>query len=219
MKDLVVKHWRWKLISLALSAMLWLSTAGEPESGTSLTVPVFYQNAPKDWEISSAVIDRVRLEVHGPASKLTQHAMADAAVLVDLSVVKRPGEITIPLDGASISLPSGVHVDRVMPPQVRLRFERRMTREVPVQARVSVQPPAGYEVASLRLTPAKVLVEGPESSVEAMAAAETDDLDLSGVTGKETLTTHASLDDPMVRFLKGSRVTVEVEVRKSGGGQ
>ena len=52
-----------------------------------------------------------------------------------------------------------------------------------------------------------------------MAAAETDDLDLSGVTGKESIATHASLDDPMVRFVKGSRVVVEVEVRRSGGGQ
>lgn len=219
MKDLVVKHWRWKLISLALAVMLWLSTAGEPETGTSLAVPVFYQNSPREWEISSSVIDRVRLEVHGPASKLTQHAMADAAVLVDLSVVKRPGEITIPLDGAWIALPSGVHVDRVMPPQVRLRFERRMQRNLPVQVRVSAQPPAGYEIASLRAVPASVQVEGPESSVEAMAAAETDDLDLSGVTGKESIATHASLDDPMVRFVKGSRVVVEVEVRRSGGGQ
>jgi len=219
MKDLVVKHWRWKLISLALAVMLWLSTAGEPESGTSLSVPVFYQNSPREWEISSSVIDRVRLEVHGPASKLSQHAMADAAVMVDLSVVKRPGEITIPLDGAAISLPAGVHVDRVMPPQVRLRFEKRLVKEIPVQARVSAQPPAGYEVVMLRVTPALMQVEGPESSVEAMTAAETDDLDLSGVTGKESIASHASLDDPMVRFVKGSRVVVEVEVRKAGGGQ
>lgn len=214
MKDLVVKHWRWKLMSLALAAMLWLSTAGEPESSTSLTAPVFYQNSPHDWELSSPVIDRVRLEVHGPASKLTQHAMADAALVVDLGVVKRAGEITIPLDGATVSLPPGVHVDRVMPPQVRLRFEKKLVKEVPVQVRVSRQPQAGYEVVSLRVVPERISVEGPEGSVEATMAAETDDLDLSAITGKETIVTHVSLDDPMVRFMNGSRVTVEVEVRK-----
>ncbi len=218
MKDLLFGHWRWKAISLALSGVLWMATVGEPESSTSLTVPVYYQNSPHDLEITSSVIDRVRLEVHGPSSKLNQHSMSNAAVVVDLTGVTRPGERTFPLDRATIALPPGVQVDHVAPPQVRLLFERRVRKEVPVMARVGVQPPQGYEVVALSVVPPRLSVEGPESSMESLTAAETDALDLSGVTGREVIPAHATLDDPQVRFLGQPRVAVQVEVRKAGGG-
>ncbi|MEP7366743.1 MAG: CdaR family protein [Acidobacteriota bacterium] len=218
MMSLLVRNWRWKLISLAMAFLLWLSTVGEPETSTSVSVPVQYQNTPRDLEISSAVIDRVRLEVHGPQSKLKQNYMADVAVVVDLADVVRPGERTFPLDSAKIALPPGVRVEGVMPPQVRLRFEKRTVREVPVQVRVATQPPAGYEVVSLRVIPQRVRVEGPESRVEEVTVAETDALDLSSVTGRDEIAAHASLDDPQVRFVGGSRVLVHVEVRKTGSG-
>jgi|RhiMetdeSRZDD1v2_1073273.scaffolds.fasta_scaffold1283534_2 diadenylate cyclase len=218
MKDLLVRHWRWKLISIAMAALLWLTSVGEPENSTSLSVPVQYQNSPRDLEISSAVIDRVRLEVHGPRSKLRQNYMADVAVVVDLADVVRPGERTFPLDGTQIALPPGVQVKRVMPAQVRLRFEKRITKDLPVQVRVATQPPSGYEVVSLKVLPQQVKVEGPESRVEEITVAETDALDLSSVTGRDEIAAHASLEDPMVRFVGSSRVLVQVEVRKTGGG-
>lgn len=217
MIDLVTRHWRWKLISFALSLMLWLSSVGEPETSTSLSVPVQYQNAPRHLEISSAMIDRVRLEVHGPQSKLKQSYMADVAAVVDLAGVNRPGERTFPLDGAQIALPPGVQVERVMPPQVRLRFEKRLTRQLPVQVRVADQPPAGYEVVSLRVVPQYVTVEGPESRVQEVTVAETDALDLSAVTERDEIPAHASLEDPQVRFVGSSRVLVHVDVKKTGG--
>ena len=219
MTGIVTRNWRWKLISIAMAFLLWLSSVGEPENSTSLSVPVQYQNTPRDLEISSALIDRVRLEVHGPQSKLRQNYMADVAVVVDLADVIRPGERTFPLDGAKIALPAGVEVERVMPPQVRLRFEKRLIRDLPVQVRVATQPPAGYEVVSLRVVPQQVKVEGPESRVEEITVAETDALDLSSVTGREEIASHASLEDTMVRFVGGSRVLVHVEVRKTGGGE
>ena len=215
---LLVRHWRWKLISLAMALLLWLSTVGEPETSTSVSVPVQYQNMPRELEINSAVIDRVRLEVHGPQSKLRQSYMADVAVVVDLGDVVRPGERTFPLDGAKIALPAGVQMERVMPPQVRLRFEKRKTKEIPVQVRVAAQPPPGYEVVSLRVLPQRVTVEGPESRVSEITVAETDALDLGTVTGRDVIAAHASLDDPQVRFVGSSRVLVHVEVRHAGGG-
>jgi YbbR domain-containing protein len=180
-----------------------------------LSVPVYYQNAPKDLEISSAMLDRVRLEVTGPSSKLRQHEMADAAVVIDLSGIDRPGEETFTIDGASAKMPAGVRVMSAAPPQVRLRFERRMTREVPVVVRVAAQPSHGFAVASLKPEPERVTITGPESRVSEVSAAETDALDLSGLTGPGELSTHVTIDDPQVRFRDGSRVAVKVELKKN----
>jgi YbbR domain-containing protein len=210
----ILRYWPWKLASLAVASLLWLATVGEPEITTSLSVPVYYQNAPKDLEISSTLLDRVRLEVNGPSSKLRQHEMADAAVVIDLSGIDRPGEETFTIDGASAKMPAGVRVMSAAPPQVRLRFERRMTREVPVVVRVAAQPAQGMAVVSLKPEPERVTVTGPESRVSAVSAAETDALDLSGLTGPGELSTHVTIDDPQVRFRDGSRVAVKVELRK-----
>ena len=123
-----LSHWHWKLASFAIAALLWLATVGEPEGATSLSVPIYYRNAPKDLEISSTMLDRVRLEVRGPSSKLRQQELADAAVIIDLNSVNKPGEETLPIDATSVALPFGVTVSRAAPPQVRLRFERRISR-------------------------------------------------------------------------------------------
>jgi len=210
----ILRYWHWKLASVAIATLLWLATVGEPENATSLSVPVYYRNAPKDLEISSEMLDRVRLEVRGPSSKLRQQQLADAAIMVDLGSIKRPGEQTFPIDGSTATLPPGVSVLSAVPPQVRLRFEHRATREVPVQVRTATKPPRGFELVSVKPTPERIWITGPESKVSEVDAAETDAIDLSSLSESGDVVAHVTIADPQVRLRDGSRVTVHVELRK-----
>jgi YbbR domain-containing protein len=206
----------WKMASLALASLLWVAMVGVPDVTTSVSVPIVFQNLPRDLEFASDLPDRVRLEITGASGKLSPSELSDASVVINLAGVRASGERTFPIERENAMLPAGVQLERAQPSQVRLRLEPRLSREVPVQVRVGKFPGKGLEIVSLQVEPQRLLIVGPESVVREAAAADTDPLDLSGVTGSAEVPAHAFLNDPRIRFAAGSRVTVRVRVKQNG---
>lgn len=211
---LITENWKYKLGSIALSSALWLGIVEENELATSVLAPVQYRNIPKDLEMSSDLSDKVHLEVRGPASKLTAAMLSDAFILLDLRGVNRAGERTFPVDSTNLQLPSGVELDRAVPAQIRLHFERRMTKEVPVVVRIGQEPPAGFSLSGYSVTPTVMRLVGPESRVREVNSVSVDALDLSDTRANDELTANAYVPDPQVRFEGGSQVTVRVNVTR-----
>jgi YbbR domain-containing protein len=118
------------------------------------------------------------------------------------------------LSDSDFHLPQGVTFLRSVPSQLRVRFAKMLSREVPVNVRVYAPPPAGYRVVSQQAVPNKLRIAGPESRVSAVASAETDAIDLSGITGSTEIKANAFVSDPQVRFEVSPVVTVKVIVEK-----
>lgn len=215
---LITQNWRYKAGSVVLAGLLWLGVVEEPELATSVLVPIQYKNLPKDMEISSDVSDKVHLEVRGPASKLSPAMLADSSILLDLDGVKRAGDRTYPVDSATLVLPTGVQLDRAVPAQVRLHFERRLTKEVLVHVRIRQRPTPGFEIVAQVLEPSRLRVVGPESRVAGIESVETDPIDIEHLKdAAETFAVHAYLADPQLRFEGDGSVKVRIEVRKTAG--
>jgi YbbR domain-containing protein len=204
----------WKLLSLALAAGLWLAIVGEPEMASSVSVPIQYIHIPPDYEISSDIPERVNLEVQGPTIRVQRLNVSGTAVVLDLSTVKNPGERTFTIDQRNLRLPSGVRLVRAVPSQLRVRFDRRASREVPVQVRFAGAPPEGYHVVRSEARPGTLKVVGPEGRVRRIDFAETDAVDLSAVLAASEFHVQAFVDDAHVRFDGSPRVTVKVVVER-----
>ncbi len=205
----------WKFGSLVAAVLLWFSIVGEQELVTMRSAPILYQKLPPDLLIGADALDSVRVELRGPSSKLTADHLAQTAVLLDLSSVSGPGERTFTLSDGELRLPEGVTFLRAVPSQLRVRFARELARDVPVAIRIGAQPPAGYRIASQRVTPDKLRIAGPEAPVKAIQKAETDAIDLSGVTGTTEIRVNAFIADPQVRLESPAMVTVRVTIEKS----
>lgn len=211
---LLTAHLELKALSLLIALALWFGLVHEPELVTSHSVPVFFKNLPRDIEIGSDVPDRVHIELRGPAGRLSPARLAEASVLLDLSSIQAAGERTFTVTESSLTLPPGVEFLRAVPSQLRLRFDRILSKEVQVHARVGVQPPKGYEIVSQLVRPEVLKVTGPENRVRAIDEAQTDPLDLSGVFSDAEIRAHAYVTDPQVRFEGTPVVTVKVVVRR-----
>lgn len=205
---------QWKLLSLLIALGLWLVLVQEPELVTSHSVPVFFKDLPRDMEIGSDVPDRVHVEVRGPSGKLTPEVFAETAVLVDLSGVHSVGERTFTVNSASLNLPSGVRFLRAVPSQVRLRFDRVLSKDVNVQVRIGNPQPPGYRVTGHEVEPETLRITGPEGRVRQIDSAQTDPIDLSGVFSESEFRVHAYVSDPQVRFEGTPVVTVKVFVAR-----
>ena len=211
---LIFHNFGWKLLSLATAMVLWLVLVGEQEMATSISAPIEFKNIPRDLEISSNIPEKIRLEIQGPVAKLTPASLSRASVIVDLGSVAAAGEQTFTINQTELSLPSGVGLNRAVPAQIRLRFERRVERELPVHIRLSGAATAGYSVTEQKAEPAIIRVIGPESRVRRLASAETDAIDLSGMSVSGDFETSVFVDDPQVRLVSSPIVRVKVKVEK-----
>lgn len=204
----------WKILSLALAVALWLAVIGEPRLATTVHAPLEFRNIPQELEISSDAPDRVRLEVQGSSTVLRSSNLSLTAVVLDLSTVYQPGVRTFSVEEDNVNLPAGVELVRAVPSQIRLRFEQRITREVPVHVRFEGPPPAGYRIKEQEIQPSALTIVGPESRVAQIQSAETDPIDLTNVVGEREFRVHTFVGDPQVRLESSPEVIVRVEMEK-----
>ena len=200
MKRLLTDNLAWKLLSLGIAIGLWLLFVGETEIATSLPVAVQYKNVPHELEVVTEQLDRVFLRVRGPATRLNASTLRDVRVVFDLATVHGAGDRTFTLGTDNLQLPAGVDVIRVVPSQVRLSIDRRVTREVPVEVHYASPPPLGYRVTKQEVSPDKVRVVGPERRLAHLRSVQTDAIDLAAAVGEANFRVPASISDPQVRF-------------------
>jgi YbbR domain-containing protein len=215
--EFLTRNLGWKIFSLGVAMLLWVTFARDPELGGLISVPVEYKGMPDNLEISSDAVNTVTLDVRGPGDKLRQFSASPNGVVLDFSNILKPGEQTFQIDERNVNLPIELRLVRAIPAQIRFVFEARIQREVPVQVRFGNPPPTGYTLRNYTVEPDTMMVVGPASRVQSVDFAVTDPIDLSTVVGETTVRVNMFVDDPQVRFAKPGRATVKVSVEKQKG--
>ncbi len=219
MKRVLLDNLGWKLLSLGLAFLLWLTFVSTPEVATSMSAAVQLQDIPSDLEIVSMLPERVQLQIQGSAAKLGAFDLSGMAVVLSLRDVHGAGERTYTIDYHTVRLPFGVRLIRAVPGQLHLVFERRTSREVPVRVRFSRPPPHPYHVRHQEVQPPRLTILGPESRVREVEFAETDPIELPPKAGQSEFRVNAFVRDPQVRFGTPPVVRVKVTLEVSGGGR
>ena len=210
----LTEHFGWKILSIGIALTLWMVIVGEPEQSMAIWVPVEYKNIPSDLEISSEMPDKLRLEVRGPARRLTPTTGTNLAVLIDLGGAAVAGERTFTVTSLNLDLPTGVQMLRAVPSQIRVKFERRLAKDVPVKIRILRMPKEGFRLKRHDLYPQSLRIIGPESRVNLVMFAETDPIDIYDVTGFAEFQVQAYLGESQVRLDGSGAVNVQVEVER-----
>jgi YbbR domain-containing protein len=205
----------WKLLSLALALALWATFGRDAETATSVAARVHYKNLTDDLDISSGLPGEVTLELRGPSSRLQQSNLSSVNVVLDFAHIQGPGERTFNITASNANLPLGVSFSRAIPAQVRLQFDRLLTRDVPVEPRYTGAPPAGYEILRGELSPSRMRIRGPESRVAGVTNLQTDPIDLTGIVGERDGQVHVWTGDPQVQPAEKSTVTYKITARKT----
>ncbi len=208
----LTQHLGWKLFSLVAAFVVWMSVASEPELATIVSVPVEYNNFPKDMEISSDIRETIDVEARGPSGQLRSLADSRIAAIVDFASVRQPGQRTFTLTTAELKLPRGIELIRTIPAQLRFTFEQRETRAVPVDVPFSGKLAPGLKIAEVDIEPPQLRIVGPESRVLAAKKLTSDPFDLTHVNIEAQGTLAVYAPEPQVRFIGRPQVTVKVRV-------
>ena len=204
-----------KLISLLLAAGLWLVVAHDPPAEVEMKVPLEFRNLPENLEIDSASFTEAQIRIRGPERVIHRLQSSDVRAEIDLANV-RPGERTFDLNAGQVHVPHEVEVVQIIPGQFHLSFDDRETRVVEVRPRVTGNFASGMRVAQVVADPPKVVITGPRRRVEAVEAATTDPVDVSGVMTRAAFVTHAYVPDPLIQVANPALIRVTVIMESSG---
>lgn len=202
-----------KLIALVSAVLLWSAVSREPMIEVAYSVPIEFHQVPEDLEITTEVVPQAQIRLRGPSRRIRQLSAGDVHPVVALESVQ-PGERTFDLTTAQVHVPYDIEVVQIIPAHIRLTFDRRMSKQVPVKPRVTGSFPSGFGIANIIAEPATITVVGPERRVNGVESALTDPIDATGVVGRASFTTNAYVADPLVRELRPTPIHVTVTTEK-----
>lgn len=198
-----------KLIALVCAVLLWSAISREPTVEIAYSVPIEFHQVPPSLEITTAGIPLAQVRLRGPERRLRQIAASEVHPVINLAGTTI-GDHTYDLTAFQVHVPYGVDVVQVTPSQVRIAFDRSLTRQLEIQPRVTGKFENGYGILRITSQPPVITVVGPEERVRPANVAITDPIDATGVRGSATFTTNAYVPDPLVREIRPEQIHVTV---------
>jgi YbbR domain-containing protein len=211
-RNLFVRNWELKLLSLFLAFILWLSLIPEEKtfSEKTLTIPLEAHNIPADMELVEKPIATVDVTVRAPNRMINGLSAVNVFAKLNLSSAT-VFQQEYPLNESMISIPPGAKVVRISPTKVRLKLERTQEAMLDVVPTVIGQAKEGFGVSKIEITPPRVLVKGPESKIREKDKVSTSPINISELSATTEVDADLILPKPELR-LASPRARIRVKI-------
>jgi YbbR domain-containing protein len=212
LRNLLVRNWELKLLSLLLAFILWLSLIPEEKtlSERTLTIPLETQNIPSNMELVEKPASTVDVTIRAPNRMINEVSAANVFVKLNLRTATLFQQ-EYPLNETMVSLPPGAKVVRISPTKVRLKLERTQEVMLDIVPTVIGQAKEGYGISKIEITPPRVLVQGPESKIREKDKISTSPVNISELTASTEVEADLILPKPELR-LASPRTRVRVKI-------
>lgn len=204
-----------KLLSILLGIFAWIyvNLVMPPQIRRNLIAEIEYRNAPEMMKITPQR-PTVQIQVEGSRRDFILSGDNKVQVTVDLYNL-RPGRAQLPV---RVTAAPGLSVVSVNPPQIHLEAITLLRKKFDVKAQIIGQPAEGYLADDPRITPDKILLEGPETLINRVATCQVDiGLELVKNSVSEQKPVKVMLDTGVVNdeiIATPAKVTVDVTVKQ-----
>src|SRR5690606_16256824 len=212
LRSFLLKNIGLKAISLLLAVLLWFQIAGQQVVQRTVSVPVEFINMPVGLEITNDYTKRINVLIAKRSSaKLDESRLA---AVFDLSDAE-PGIEIIPVSDTNIrGVPYDVEVIGIEERRIRLELERTRRKIVEVKPEIIGEPAPGFVLREVRLSPAEVLISGPESRVASVTTAQTEPINITGRRQSFVQDAYLDLEDPRLRIETAASVEAHVVIEE-----
>lgn len=204
-----------KLLSLLLGIFAWIyvNLVMPPQMRRNLVAEVEYRNAPELMRVAPQH-PTVQIQVEGSRRDFILSGDNKVQVTVDLYNL-RPGRAQLPV---RVTAAPGLSVVSVNPPQVHLEAVALLRKKFDVKAQVIGQPAEGYLADDPRVSPEKIMLEGPDALINRVATCQVD-ISLEQVKNSisEQKTVKVLLDSGVINdeiIATPAKVNVDVTVKQ-----
>jgi len=200
-KNLIVRNWALKLLSLVLAFLLWLTLIPEEKifSEKTLVVPLEPHNLPPDFEIVEKPLTVIDVTIRAPNRLLNQITPASLRAVLNLEKATISQE-DYPLNPDMIAAPPDAKVVRVMPNKVHLKLDRSKEVLMEVSPVTIGKVKDGLTIDKIEIVPSKVSVRGPESKIKPKDRVRTSPVNITDLAQTAEFEVDLILPSPDLRF-------------------
>lgn len=215
-KAMLTENLNLKLLSFAFALVLYSLVHGGQDSRGSISVDLEVNLPPESGDkVFIGTIPRdVRIFVRGSAQTIDN--LRGGAVHMILDLTRSPERVVF--NEKMVRLPDGmrVEIEQFEPPSIDLKWEQRVTRDVPVQVSVVGAPADGYVVKSpLVAEPKSVKVRGPQSDVMVLQHVRADAFDVRALAAEGEYPRQLAIEKPNPRLqIDPQSITVTAEIAR-----
>lgn len=205
-----------KLLSFAFALVLYSLIHGGQDARGSLSVDLEVNLPPEsgDKVFIGSIPRDVRIFVRGSSQTIDNLRGGSVHMLVDLT--EAPEHVVF--NPKMVRLPDNVRVEveQFEPPYIDLKWEQRVTRDVPVQVSVVGSPADGYVVKGpLTAEPKTVKVRGPQSDVMVLQYVRAEAFDVRTITSEGLYPRPLAIEKPSPRLrIDPTSVIVSAEIAR-----
>jgi YbbR domain-containing protein len=216
-KRYVFHNFGLKVLSLLLATGLWfIISRDEQPAEIAVRSPIVFQHVPLNLEVSSESVPEALIRVRGPERVIRGLKANEIQAEIDLAGSK-PQDRTFDLTAQQVRHPREIAVMQIVPSQLHLAFDTRLTKEIEVHPRVTVAE--GEQIVKVEAEPSRITIVGPRRRVQKIDAATTDTVDATGTRGSAVFTTSVYVGDPLVQVENAASIRVTVFVEKEGAAK
>jgi YbbR domain-containing protein len=154
-------------LAIVLAVTVWVVATNEQNPSIKDTFPesilVQVLNKPEGMVVFPEIVKNVRITVRAPQTSWDRLGAEKFEALVDLKGLS-PGRHDVEIQVTCTD--RFVKILEVQPPEVSIRLEEYMEKELDVQVRIMDNPPLGYIDRKPAVTPSQAKVSGPASMVD-----------------------------------------------------
>jgi YbbR domain-containing protein len=175
------KNWVLKLLSFLFAIFLWYFVVGEDKVDMNVTIPVEIINLPRNLVISNQFKKQLEVTVSGPRSLIRGMTEQHISRSIDLSKAA-PGTVLVQNQPDSISLPRGLSILRIQPPNLTLLLDRLIQKELPIKPVLVGTVPNDFRLESVTVEPPTLEISGPQAILSQEETLTTSPVDINGVS-------------------------------------
>lgn len=197
-----------KIVALVLSITVFI-LVNTGDAVINIRVGIVY-TMPEDRVLVSNPVDSVRIAISGSWRRIKRFDEREIGrIHIDL---RKQSEGEYVLDRSMFKLPPGIKLVAIDPRSIRLSFEKRESRSVPVAVPTEGKPVRGYQVSSITTTPNQVTIHGAKSAIERIETLVSTKVSLNGRTTSFTETVSLISPEKFVEIEGPAKVQVSVEL-------
>lgn len=124
-KHMVTEHLSYKIVSLFIALILWVTILGRRDFSLARSFEVEFLTSPQQTLVFQSV-EEVKVKVSGPRTALKRFMETGISPMISLDLSKKPdGEHEIKIPFERIDVPFGVKVTSVRPATIKVKLIRR----------------------------------------------------------------------------------------------
>nr|WP_321257747.1 CdaR family protein [uncultured Pseudodesulfovibrio sp.] len=165
-----MKNWQTAILALALAVFTWFLVTGREVVESWVDMPVVMTNPPEGLIIEDGLVDKIQVRLRGPKGLVGNLTTQNIPYHVDVSNLKI-GIQVVDIDASNIPLPSTYEIIEVKPNRLKLTVDRRISKEIEVEAAWSGDLNSDYKLKEITVDPKLVVVRGPETVLRKVSKA------------------------------------------------